>query len=121
MTQHAVSSLEGVALDDAVAAALGIELQRHHPAEQRWGIYWHAGLTRWLPSTTWELGGAIIERERIELSYSYAPDGWGAGEAWLAMIRSADGHSDSRESGTTPLIAAMRALVVHKIGPIIEA
>jgi hypothetical protein len=121
MAQHKVSNLKGVALDEAVATALGVELNVQSPGDQPWGTYPGAGLIRWQPSTSWELGGAILERECIELSHSYAPGGWAVGEAWLAIIRTTDGHRDSCESGSTPLVAAMRALVAHKIGSTIEA
>jgi len=58
-------------------------------------------------STDWSEGGAIIERERINLE----PFSNINGEQW-----SADGEWDS----PTPLIAAMRCYVASKLGDEVE-
>lgn len=58
-------------------------------------------------STDWAIGGAIIERERINLE----PFRSVFGEQW-----SADGEWDS----PTPLIAAMRCYVASKLGDDVE-
>jgi len=73
----------------------------------------------WHPSTDWEQGGPIIEREKIDISY------WTSGNAWHGAcpgrmrydcegeyIDGSDGHSD----GPTPLIAAMRCFVASRLG-----
>lgn len=59
------------------------------------------------PSTDWALGGAIIEREWINL-YCVNDSLWGA------EIKSNEYHN--RKNGTTPLIAAMRSYVASKMG-----
>ena len=62
--------------------------------------------TRAIPraSSEWYIGGPLIERERIETYYTGPLECWAAKcDGWLAY-------------GPTPLIAAMRAYVVSKIG-----
>lgn len=55
------------------------------------------------PSSRWEQGGPIIERERI------------GGGGWLACD-----HLNPPLSGPTLLIAAMRCYVANKPGPRVE-
>lgn len=68
---------------------------------------------RYRPSTNWAQGGAIIERECIEISClhttGYTPDTWTAQHPQRAWAR-----------GTTPLIAAMRCYVASKLGDEVE-
>ena len=59
------------------------------------------------PSTDWELGGPIIEREKIELTHD--------GFEWWARI-----WADEDYEGPTPLIAAMRCYVASKLGDEVE-
>jgi len=73
------------------------------------------------PSTDWAQGGAIIEREKIELAFrprgnmeslhgDRKPD-------WAAGIYNPQTYkTDFIMSGHTPLIAAMRCYVVSKLG-----
>jgi len=61
------------------------------------------------PSTDWAQGGAIIEREMIEL----VPV---TGALWEAYKRNQHIPSD----GATPLIAAMRCYVASKLGDEVE-
>lgn len=63
------------------------------------------------PSTDWHQGGAIIERERIDVVSSVYKDDWsaaatGSGQEWI--------------HGRTPLIAAMRCYVTVKLGSEVE-
>lgn len=62
------------------------------------------------PSTDWSQGGQIIEWEKISVM-------WGMDAEWHACTGfSTRGHL----LGATPLIAAMRAYVVSKLGDEIE-
>ena len=62
------------------------------------------------PSTNWRQGGPIIEREGVNLSKQTS--GIQAWEAWPDY-----GMSDElAQCGPTPLIAAMRAYAVSKLG-----
>lgn len=68
------------------------------------------------PTTYWDQGGPIIERERMTLS-SNAPGYW---NAWH---RGGDEHGEFREHwarGPTPLIAAMRCFCCSKLGDEVE-
>jgi hypothetical protein len=61
------------------------------------------------PSTDWALGGAIIEREKIDTYYG--EKGW-----WQAVAET----NDVFAFGSTPLIAAMRCYVASKLGDEVE-
>ena len=95
------SELTGAALDWAVAQA----------EVKTWAVWrfveWHSdGDLNY--STDWALGGAIIERERIELRGD-GDDGWIACD-----------NLNLEQTGTTPLEAAMRCYVASKLGDEVE-
>jgi hypothetical protein len=82
---------------------------------------------KYLPSTSWEVGGPIIDREKITLTYdrewnfdpAYPEDN---GDRWLATIH---GCTDLdmplwQAYGPTPLIAAMRCYVASELGEEVE-
>jgi hypothetical protein len=68
----------------------------------------------WGPSTDWEQGGEIIERERLQISQGYAHDE----HKWSAVRydHMFDHDLDCFMGGETPLIAAMRCYVASKLG-----
>ena len=88
------SELTGAALDWAVAKCEGL-------------AKYIEVVEGFKPSTDWVQGGAIIEREKIELEWG----GNGGNENWWACI-----NADEDHSGETPLIAAMRCYVASKLG-----
>jgi hypothetical protein len=106
------NELEGSALDWAVATSLngsavlfdvfGIDL-------------WGKSITECVlagkvkPSTEWSQGGQIIERYRLDLRLNIGSDDWLSSQN-LAHYN----------SGPTPLIAAMRALVYSQLGSEVE-
>jgi hypothetical protein len=94
------SELEDVALDWAAAEASGTPIYRSRKTLTRMDM---DGNAYWKPSTDWVQGGAIIERERVELEHD--------GYAWWARIKADDDYT-----GPTPLIAAMRCYVASKLG-----
>lgn len=112
------SELTGNALDWAVAKALGMHVW---PTQGGWftfdsdayseyrNDYNDDKLQSFRPSTNWAQGGAIIEREKIEI----VPV---ADEMWDAYKQ--DQHIPN--SGATPLIAAMRCYVASKLGDEVE-
>jgi len=63
------------------------------------------------PSTYWEHGGPIIERERIGINLHCSGGAWGA---WISSP--CYESNDPDQIGHTPLIAAMRAIVARKFG-----
>jgi hypothetical protein len=110
--KHKVEELEGELLDAAVAQADGADYPR---------LVEHCQLAagvKWSPSTDWQYGGPIIERERIDLKYLGNPGDrrWEA-DAWRTYVHE-DG--ESRQEGPTALIAAMRAYVASKFGDEVE-
>jgi hypothetical protein len=115
MTHIAVADLVGDNLNIAVALADGHRVRRS-TIEHASGIHeqWPGGNWEWIrqPSTAWEHGGPLIERERIALEF--LDDEWCA---WAPGPQRADG-GDGR--GQTPLVAAMRAYVASKFGERIE-
>ena len=59
------------------------------------------------PSTNWQHGGPIIERERINL--------WNEGHDWEASL-----YGKHIVWGETPLVASMRCYVASKLGDEVE-
>lgn len=112
-----VSELSGAALDYWVAKAEGFPQCGLHTEDGETVCFLGpVAMERftWAPSTAWEQGGPIIERERISV-VNWAPDLWTAG--WkrtgphsLAVFEVPNG------GGPTALIAAMRAFVASKFG-----
>lgn len=115
--KHKTAELEGAALDAAVAVAEGAVL---HGRNWKWPdgvlMYRYPDIRGpdeyerenwWAPSTLWDQGGPIIERERIEIVPL---------DTWIAYT---SGREHGRH-GPTPLIAAMRAYVAAKLGNEIE-
>ena len=98
------------ALDWAVAKCEGEDYVAE-PCVNGIGMEYEA--TRY--STDWAQGGAIIERERINVNAFQGSADWGA-EPHI------QGEHDMRlfQRGPTPLIAAMRCFVASKLGPIVE-
>ena len=68
-------------------------------------------------STDWSQGGPIIEREKITLRTNAC-----IGGHWVAFIDFGGSNTDvkARQSGATPLIAAMRCHAASKLGDEIE-
>lgn len=107
------SGLSGAELDYWVARAEGVPVRAmmnhangspdHFIADDH-----SFGNVKYSPSTCWEQGGPIIEREQIELRYEH-------GEWHWIMLQDQDGNVWS-PAGPTMLIAGMRAYLVGKFG-----
>ena len=104
-----VASLEGTALDWAVAKCLPDDTVRiyfeEETGEKLFLDDWE--VPEFSPSTDWAQGGPIIEREKMTLEWT--------GEDWMAYIR-----HDEEYFGPTPLIAAMRCYVASQLGDEVE-
>lgn len=103
------ADLTGPALDYWVAKAEGMDESRAPYSSGLWmregaPVCGVAGVP-FTPSLSWEFGGEIIERERMEV---VPVDG----VAWEATSREGGGYARA----ATPLIAAMRAYVASKLG-----
>jgi hypothetical protein len=114
--KHNTSTLTGALLDAAVSKAegqepeivpyrvsggMGITFVRDEPVCQ-------VGAQHFEPSSRWEHGGPIIERELLSLHPT--------NEGWCAFV----GLHDHEHTGPTPLVAAMRAYVAAKLGDEVE-
>ncbi|RQS84349.1 MULTISPECIES: phage protein NinX family protein [Burkholderia cepacia complex] len=100
-----VFELEGALLDYWVAKAEGLTIDGIRRGEVIVGTTPHRLV--YSPSTSWKVGGPIIERERIDVHYlAYEPP------AWTANI----GVPFPLIPAPTPLVAAMRAFVLSKFG-----
>lgn len=121
-----VAELEGAMLDYWVAKAEGnLTSQSTCPADAMVEHYGYGGeiegrspLSSWAPSTEWDSGGPIIERERIVTSYGY---NWRAdGDCWTAATDieffGTRGADCPNACGATLLVAAMRCYVASKFG-----
>ncbi|MBR8030807.1 phage protein NinX family protein [Burkholderia vietnamiensis] len=118
-----VSELEGPLLDFWVARAEGNLAQGSTSPEN--AIVEHYGfggeidgrspLSSWAPSTEWDSGGSIIERERI-IAIPYREGGWGAAYEFDPDARGGCFYMSTSQEGETLLIAAMRAYVASKFG-----
>jgi hypothetical protein len=110
------AELTGAALDWAVAS---IELTGHDDYTNVLMVTvgddndW-----RYNPSTEWALGGAIIESEWISVSKPVNS------LTWVATMHYQNEDTDDvmwmEETGTTPLVAAMRCYVASKLGDDVE-
>jgi len=120
-----VSDIDGPLLDAAVAKAEGVKLvDRWTGPNGEYSVYSSEGEYRdsYTPSTSWAIGGQIIERERIAvLPGSGKVLGYGDSEGperpeppqWRAKMP----NQQTYTLGPTPLIAAMRAFVHAKFAP----
>lgn len=103
------SELIGVYLNFAVAKATGMIVQNSDGS-----VFW-GNFSTVTPSTSWQQGGPIIEREEFTLSHSpYDHVLYGRTRPWCAEKKGL------MEYGQTPLIAAMRCYVASKLGDEVE-
>jgi hypothetical protein len=118
-----VASLEGAALDWAVAKCLPDDTVRiyfeEETGEKLFLDDWE--VPEFSPSTDWAQGGPIIEREGIALDClrtCFVIDSWVAASE---MVREGDYDSPViKFTGPTPLIAAMRCYVASQLGDEVE-
>ena len=113
------SELTGAALDWAVAKCEGYEIVRMRGNEITFLDRTDDGALNERQigySTDWAQGGAIIEREKIDVMW--------CGDRWCAYTADAECTTgDDRQlvtEGSTPLIAAMRGYVASKLGDEVE-
>ena len=117
------AELIGPALDWAVAKAKG-DFQFEVYCKRVWYLWFathgslsphHTDSIWWNPSTDWEQGGPIIERERVSVEVTCM----GSGFEWSARCDPMENASYG-EYGPTPLIAAMRCYCCAKLGDEID-
>ena len=107
------NELVGAALDWAVAEAEGFfKNDMARITDGKVDVFYFDG---YAPSIDWQQGGAIIEREGINLdNYAKNPQ-W---SAWTPAPERATGEAQAY--GKTPLVAAMRCYVASKLGDDVE-
>lgn len=103
------SELTGAALDWATGIA-----EQPDGAKILWKLM-KSG--RWKPSTDWEQGGPIIERERLGVCYYHEVDGWETPN-WASWRTDIDDRVQIM--GETALVAAMRCFCSAKLGDEID-
>lgn len=124
-----IDKLEGVALDLAVAQALGRKAHIHQGmAPHREIVVVEVGphfiVREFAPSSDWQDGGPLIEEHCVSLKRMHKlahgdhgnPTGeyeWAA-EVWVPDPDNADVVTVKVRYGDTPLVAAMRCLVASK-------
>lgn len=105
------SELTAPALDWAVAKCEGLLCFGYRSDGERFAVENNdGGIEGFMPSTSWQEGGPIIEREGLELC-KVASD-------WRSAIEHEGGWL--RYYGPTPLVAAMRCYVVSRLGDEID-
>ncbi|MCY1166643.1 hypothetical protein D9M73_65910 [compost metagenome] len=110
--KHKTAELEGDALDYLVQCA------EHGENPLVSVVAWAAeNDDGFNPSTNWEQGGRIIERERISVSSELKG---GIGDPLKQRFWFATYDGDLHSSGPTVLIAAMREYVASKLGDEVE-
>jgi hypothetical protein len=102
------SELQGAALDWAVAKADGLEFMVING-----GVFIpdEDGVDepyQYRPSTVWDDGGPIIDREGIALQMHFGD--------WIALPYDSAFSEEAYQQGPTPLIAAMRCYVASQLG-----
>lgn len=127
MIEVKTADLIGPALDWAVAKAEGLD---HTIYFYRYGGYWVVPVVKdgynperkvdWFsPSTDWSQGGPLIEKYTIALESADADPG--ADWRWNARFEcDGAGHTGTPKCGSTPLIAACRAIVAAKLGDVVQ-
>lgn len=125
------SDLTGTALDWAVAKCEGFQLKADpmdfdiESANGGWWIWENASRggkqarigKGYSPSIKWSQGGRIIEREYIQTWKDNCSNDWLASAFGDTSMDRAGAPYDS---GSTPLIAAMRCYVASKLGEEVE-
>lgn len=108
------SELTGTALDWAVA-----KCEAWSAGSFLDGVVAHPNYNNFHPSTDWSKGGPIVERECIKLAAYEASSEVPKNPAyWEAVICTR--WATYRQTGPTPLIAAMRCVIASKLGEEIE-
>ena len=125
MTQYKVAELSDALLDAAVALAEGFPLCEEWNQTDYILLGTGAGdLKRYSPSTNWAIGGPIIQREKITIAPYDRVTGIRS-PMLLDWCSCCFNIGDDPEGchitlAHEPLIAAMRAYVIRKLGETVE-
>lgn len=95
--------IEGLGHFGSMWAAIRLDRHAIHPA-------WRSTSDKiWRPSTKWEQGGPLIERQGVTVEYALV----GKGD-WHAYVRNDEDHAGFYAD--SPLVAAMLAIVAANLG-----
>lgn len=126
MTRRLVSELEGAELDAAVALAEGFRPYNFRKSHCLI-VDQDDDVVTYEPSSDWEDGGPIIERERIAIFRPRHDPDWHAGYDICAIDESGGGghwhprmDMNHEMKGPTPLVAAMRTFVASRFGDSVD-
>lgn len=111
--KHRTSELEGALLDAAVAKALNLPGELRDWDGKGMMVFQRSTGPLFRPHMDWSMGGLIVERERIGLTWDDIAERW---NAELEHPATPVGVQRTFAIGPTPLIAAMRAFVASKLG-----
>ena len=123
MTTHKVEELTGLLLDAAVAKAEGRTYTLDRPLRVGRSTGYPTNIDPddgFAPSTSWNVGGPIIERERIAVMHGTFR---GSVVGRITYKDEWHAHADDDRAhayGPTPLVAAMRAYVASKFSDEVE-
>lgn len=122
-----VSELTGIALDYAVATAEGAVNFQYDTVATYWVTLngedraLRAGWSQsYLPSTNWDHGGPIIEREQLNIEHHKQSFGDGVPRWHAVHPKNYGGLIRHTGYGPTLLVAAMRCYVCRKLGDTID-
>jgi hypothetical protein len=122
-----VSETEGHYLDYLVGKALDMPMYMSKRGDWMTAPYGEfnsrQGIPYWKPTVDWSQGGPIIEREKIAVWFHTEYGCWCSADiAWMDADIDGDAFMDMPDAfrGPTPLIAAMRCLVVSRLGEEVE-
>ena len=118
---QAVAKASGYGYDMARSSMVVLDLATNNQTvEEGCTIIRDGTLMRYSPSTNWDHGGPIIERERISVEWDHRSTTcteWGAD---VVHDSRDDGVGRTWAVGPTALIAAMRAFVSSRLGDEID-
>lgn len=105
----AVAKCEGRTITSFAGGAVWVKGKREFPPnEDLWGYDFCYNASR-----RWEVGGPIIEREKITVQ---TEDAWPPWSAYFREHLFKEDESACCHDGLTPLVAAMRCYVASKLG-----
>ena len=107
-----IENLRGKALD---WAASSIEQDLERTGNEAYVVEWNGERKLFCPSTSWDQGGKILDREKICVMWLDYENKKNPDEKWSAGL---DG--ELLFSGATALEAAMRCYVASKLGDEVE-
>lgn len=118
MSKIKVSEATSQQLNWLVAKCEGVAITKFKESPS---LFFGGGFDKYAPSTNWEQGGPILDKERIgttPFTITVGPDK--GTKEWFANYESFVDVTPNYYSGPTKLIAGMRCYVAAKLGEEVE-